>query len=86
MAESRATLFDVPGYCVALLEPEDTPALQRLLERCSDFSELVSGAPPSPSAAYALMTSGPEGKSLDDKFAWGIYTEVGELTGVLDAI
>jgi GNAT superfamily N-acetyltransferase len=80
------TLFSVAGCCVAYLRPDDTAALQALLERSADYSELVTGAPPGPSEALSLLQDCPEGKTTDDKVVIGFFTDQGHLVGVLDAV
>lgn len=77
--------FEVPGCSVGRLSNENVSDLQRLHERCADYIELVSGAPPAEDEAAQLLQSLPPGKSLDDKFVLGIYTG-GELIGALDLI
>jgi RimJ/RimL family protein N-acetyltransferase len=79
-------LFEVPGYRVKHVLPEDIDALQALLENSSDYSQLVTGLPPGPSAAYSLLTECPAGKTPDDKFVIGLSTERQDLIGVLDII
>ena len=79
-------LFDVPGYGVRCLQPEDMAALQALLENSSDYSQLVTGLPPGPSAAYSLLTDCPPEKTPDDKFVIGFFTAQQVLIGVLDFI
>ncbi len=78
--------FNLPGYQVRFLQSGDLIALQDLLERCSDYNELVKGEPPGPSDAYSLLHSLPEGKGFEDKFVLGIYTGSDELIGVLDTV
>ncbi len=86
MAFDPDTLFPLLGWRVKLLQPEDTATLQTLLERCADYSRLVTGSPPGPAAAASLLTDCPPGKTVSDKCAIGIFTERQELTGVLDAV
>lgn len=86
MTHSHGTLFKVPGCHVEHLQLEDTAALQTLLEKSSDYSQLVTGSPPGLSAAYSLFTDYPEGKTPNDKFVIGISTELKDLIGVLDVI
>jgi RimJ/RimL family protein N-acetyltransferase len=86
MTPFHATLFKVPGCQVEQLQPEDTAVLQALLEKSSDYSQLVTGSPPGPSAADSLLTDCPEGKTPGDKLVIGIYTELKDLIGVLDVI
>ena len=86
MTHSYETMFEVPGCCVELLQLEDATALQALLEKGADYSQLVTGSPPDSSAAYSLLTDYPEGKTPNDKFIIGISIEQKDLIGVLDAI
>jgi RimJ/RimL family protein N-acetyltransferase len=79
-------LFEVPGYKIILLRREIIPALQGFLELCADYNQLVSGEPPSSSAAQNLLTECPPGRSSDDKVVIGISTADGCLVGVLDAM
>ena len=75
-------LFKVSGYRLKLLQSEDTAILQTFLEKCSDYSRLVSGSNPAPSAAGSLLADHPEGKRPEDKFVIGIFTAEQELAGV----
>jgi GNAT superfamily N-acetyltransferase len=86
MTHFHDTLFEVPGYRVTRLRPEDTAALQTLLEKSSDYSQLVTGSPPGPSAAHSLLTDCPEGKTPNDKVVIGLSTEQQDLIGALDVI
>jgi len=79
-------LFKVQGFQVKQLRPEDTAAIQALLEKCADYSQLVTGSPPGPSAAESLLIDCPPGKTASDKFVIGISTEPKDLVGVLDVI
>lgn len=79
-------LFKVPGCHVRRLQAKDTSILQVLLEKCSDYSRLASGQPPAASAAASLLVNLPEGKTLADKLAIGIFTPGRDLIGVLDAV
>ena len=80
--------FDLgfPGYTVRSLTPADAPAIQRLYEQCLDYCLMVDGHPPSPSAAIEEFSSAPPGKSLADKFLFGIVGPLGELAGLLDCV
>jgi GNAT superfamily N-acetyltransferase len=79
-------LFEVPGYKVILLSHETIPALQGFLERCADYNQLVSGEPPSSSAAQSLFTECPPGRSSEDKLVIGVTVGDGSLVGVLDVL
>ncbi len=83
-----ALVFDLglPDYTVRLLAPPDAPAIQRLYEQCLDYCLLVDGHPPSPGAAVEDFSSAPPGKSLADKFLFGVVGPLGELAGLLDCV
>ena len=83
-----ALTFDLglPGYTVRSLTPADAPAIQRLYEQCLDYCLLVDGHPPSSGAAVEEFSSAPPGKSLADKFLFGIGGPLGELAGLLDCV
>jgi len=79
-------LFILPGYQTTLLCADDQASLETLLEKCADYSLLVTGSPPKPSAAASLLADCPDGKNLADKYVIGFSTRNQELFGVLDAI
>ena len=79
-------LFSLPGFHIRLLQPEDTLLLQALLENCADYSLLVTGHAPAPSAAASLLADCPPGKTRRDKRSIGLFTQQQELIGVLDAV
>jgi GNAT superfamily N-acetyltransferase len=80
-------MFLVQGFQVVKLQEADVPALQELHERCHVFLELIRGEPPRADAAARLLVELPEGKTLEDKFLFGLYPERGTpLVGVLEAI
>ena len=80
------SLFKLPGYLIKYLRSEDTIDLRTLLEKCADYSLLVTGSLPKSSAAPSLLVDRPDGKTLDDKFVFGIFTRQKELIGVLDVL
>lgn len=80
-------LFTAGDHRAILLRPEqDTAALQALSEACADYSELVEGHAPPPTAAQEMFGDRPPGKTPDDKFLIGLFDPAGSLVGVLDAI
>jgi GNAT superfamily N-acetyltransferase len=79
-------LFPLPGYRTRLIKVADQVELQSLLERCADYSLLVTGSSPKPSAAVSLLADCPLGKTLIDKSVIGIFDEEQVLIGVLDVI
>jgi GNAT superfamily N-acetyltransferase len=78
--------FILPGYRTNLLHAADQAELQTLLEKCADYSFMVTGSPPKPSAAALLLVDCPAGKTLADKFVFGFYAKKQGLLGVLDAM
>ena len=79
-------LFEIPCYQVIRLGPETIPALQGLLERCADYSYILTGEKPSATAAENLLSDTPPGRTAADKAVIGIFYEEEKLVGVLDAI
>lgn len=78
--------FEIPGYTINLLGPESIPALQGLLERAADYTQLVSGELLNSTAAQNLLKECPPGRTSEDKVVFGISTFDGSLVGVLDAM
>lgn len=76
----------VPGYSVKSLEPKDAERLQKLYEKCADYADLVDGQPPSPTAARDEFFAVPEGKSLSDKFMFGLFDSQHEIIGLIESI
>jgi GNAT superfamily N-acetyltransferase len=82
LTELRGTRFDARE-----LTSDDGPELQRLLEACADYCELVLGRLPGPADAQAVYYQGPEaGQDPANKMLLGITAKGGHgLMGVLDA-
>ncbi len=80
-------MFALEGYRVTKVGEAEVPALQALHERCHVFLELVYGHPPEPDSAARLLAELPEGRSVEDKFLFGLYPE-GErsMVGTLEVI
>ena len=76
----------MPGYSIESLELEDAERLQKLYEKCADYNYLVEGKPPSPTAATDEFFAVPEGKSLHDKFMFGVVDSQGEIIGLIESI
>jgi GNAT superfamily N-acetyltransferase len=79
-------LVDLPGYSTRRLTPDDAPILQRLLDQCTDYTEIVEGTGVSPTAAQELFQELPPGRSFSDKLVVGIFNREGEMAGVLDGV
>lgn len=79
-------MFPVERGHVKRLGTQDVPALQSLLECCRDFLELTHEAP-RPDAAHEFLENLPDGKTLEDKFVFGLYEDgTKELVGVIDIV
>ena len=68
------------------LHPEHTALLQRLFERCPDYAMIVEGEEVSPEAAKETFEAAPPGRSLADKFIYGLFDRQGELRAVLEGM
>jgi ribosomal protein S18 acetylase RimI-like enzyme len=73
-------------YELRNLQPEDAEALQRLFDQCSDYSLIVEGEPAASTAAQELFQETPPGRSLADKFVFGLVNHRGEVVGVLEGM
>jgi GNAT superfamily N-acetyltransferase len=82
-------VFSLPsetGLTARRLEEKDTAALQALCEACADYHVLVEGRPARPDEARHLMAELPPGKTLTDKFFFGLFTPRPRLCGALDLL
>jgi ribosomal protein S18 acetylase RimI-like enzyme len=86
MTDVNQRLFNLSGYHIKLLQAADQSELQTLLEKCADYTLLVTGSPPKPSAASSLLVDCPPGKTVEDKVVIGISAEKQGLMSVLDTI
>jgi ribosomal protein S18 acetylase RimI-like enzyme len=89
LSMTNAPIFHIedPGYLVRkLCHPEDTESLQRLFERCADYVMIVEGQGVSPSAAQETFEDMPPGRSLNDKFVYGLLDRNGDILGVLEGM
>jgi RimJ/RimL family protein N-acetyltransferase len=75
--------FTVDGLYVVKLSNEAAPALQRFLERCGDYYEMVEGRPPEPDAALDELNSGPPDRIPHDLFCFGLCHDTGEIVGII---
>ncbi|MGO9014298.1 MAG: GNAT family N-acetyltransferase [Dissulfurispiraceae bacterium] len=71
-------------YAVHRLYPDDAEILQKLLEQCAYYVWIVEGEDVSPNAAEEIFKSAPPGRSLTDKFVFGLVNCQGAITGVLE--
>jgi ribosomal protein S18 acetylase RimI-like enzyme len=82
------TAFDIglQDYSVRRLLPGDIAAIQGLFEKCLDYMLLIDGHAADPEAVEIEFQSVPPGKSLDDKFVFGIVNQQNGLVGLLDTL
>ncbi len=74
------------AYSVHRLSLEDIGAIQGLFEKCLDYMLLVDGHAAHPTTVAEEFQSVPPGKSLDDKFVFGIANQQNEWVGLLDTL
>ena len=86
MADAQVFQINAPDYSVCPLRLEHTGSLQRLFDQCADFAMIVEGEGVSPDAAQDIFQSVPPGRSLSDKFLYGLLDRNGEIVGVLEGI
>ena len=60
-------------------------ALQQVIEDAPRYAHLVTGVPPGAADAQSLYTVLPDGKTYDDKFVFGIYSDAA-MVGCIDLI
>jgi GNAT superfamily N-acetyltransferase len=77
--------LSLAGYDATRLDLTHRDALQRLHERCVEYIELISGAPPAADAAEQLLEERPPGTNEDDKLVLGVYS-AGQLVAAVDLI
>jgi GNAT superfamily N-acetyltransferase len=58
---------------ITRLGPADIPQIQHLFERCTDFFQLVTGAPPGPQDGAEELNSTAPGTTIDDTFSFGVF-------------
>ena len=76
-----------PDYSVRELHhPEDTDSLQRLFEQCADYVMIVEGQEVPSSTAQEIFEDMPPGRSLDDKFVYGLLDRSENILGVLEGM
>jgi ribosomal protein S18 acetylase RimI-like enzyme len=73
-------------YFVKELQPENIASLQKFFEQCADYAMIVEGESVSPSAAQETFEDAPPGRSLSDKFVYGLLDRNGNIVGVLEGM
>ncbi|WP_445633675.1 N-acetyltransferase [Nostoc sp. DSM 114161] len=74
------------AHIATRLDPSDEKILQHLFEQCTDYAIMTDGHPPLPSAAAEEFLALPEGKTIEDKFIFGLFTPDDNLIGMLESI
>jgi GNAT superfamily N-acetyltransferase len=77
-------VLNLAGYPVKRLTSADAAELQELHERCADYFTLIDGAPTRPTSAAEDLAELPPGKTLADKFVFGIHDPDGTLVGAVE--
>ena len=80
------TEFIAAGLRAVRLSVDAAPAVQRLLERCTDYYELVEGRSPASDAAIEELTGGPPERIPHDLVCLGLLAEPDALVGVIGAL
>lgn len=82
------SVFDIglQDYSVHRLSQEDMAAMQNVYARCLDYMLLVDGHPADPHAVEEEFQSVPPGKSIEDKFVFGIADSRNGIVGLLDIL
>lgn len=86
MGDKLLFQIDIPDYRINRLQSEHIEALQMLCERCADYTRIVEGKDVSSTAAQEIMQDAPPGRSLADKFLYGVFDRQGGLVGVLEGM
>jgi ribosomal protein S18 acetylase RimI-like enzyme len=86
MNDGQSFQINDPNYSISGMQTEHSELLQRLCERCADYVLIVEGESVSPNAAQELLQDTPPGRSLDDKFVYGILDRQGSVVGVLEGM
>jgi GNAT superfamily N-acetyltransferase len=86
MIDAQVFHIDDPDYYVCRLQSEHTEPLQRLFDQCADYAMIVEGEGVSPTAAQEIFQSVPAGRSLGDKFLYGLLDRTGDIVGVLEGM
>ena len=86
MKDAQVFPINDPNAFVCRLRLEHVEPLQRLFDQCADFALLVEGEGVNPSAAQEIFQLLPAGKSLTDKFLYGILDRNQAVVGVLEGI
>ena len=81
----RSASFEIalPGFQVGGLDLADAPRLQRLFDACADYSVFENGAAYPPDAAQTEFATAPPGRTVADKFMFGLIDGEGDTVGLI---
>jgi len=79
-------LFAARGLAGHVLTEKDAPVLQKLLERCHDYFEIVEGRRPKANAALRELRNVPPAVPLKHLIPIGLYAANGALGGIILAL
>ena len=85
-SRNEKPLFSAHGLAAFLLTEKDAADLQRLLERCYDYFELVDGRRPKGDAALKDLRTTPPGVPLENLMPVGLFAVNGALVGMILAL
>lgn len=86
MNNSTSFSLERSGYLAKRLVLEDAEVLQRLYEQCTEFALLTDGLTPSPTAAREEFAALPVGKTIQDKYIFGLFNLHYLLLGMIESI
>jgi GNAT superfamily N-acetyltransferase len=85
-SRNETPLFSAHGLSAYPLTEKDAIILQRLLERCHDYFEMVEGRRPKGDAALRDLRTTPPGVPLANLMPLGIFSSNGALVGMILAL
>ena len=78
--------IDSADYFLRAIDLSDVEAVQNLCEICADFFWQVEGTAVPPGAGLDIFESLPPGRSIEDKFVYGLFNRHDYLLGVLEGL
>lgn len=80
-----ATVFEAGRFRVKPLRPEaDSTAIGAFVQRCADYTLMLTGEPPSHESSADFFAAAPDGKTPKDMLKLGVFGHAGKLIGLLD--
>jgi ribosomal protein S18 acetylase RimI-like enzyme len=85
-SQNEKPLFVAHGLGAFLLTEKDAQLLQRLLERCYDYYDMVEGRRPKPDTALKELRTTPSGVPRENLTPVGLFAVNGALVGAILAV